>query len=175
MSELKSLLNEFDISLSDDDEMDRRDDKSRDRGEIDFDDYDGEGEESGEFDMSGDEGEGEFGGDDEGEFGEEGEFDDEGDEEGEFAGEKRVDITDKLKAMLQRRGEAGGEDGEMNGDEELPSLGDLDLDDEDGELGMDDDEDLDFDYNAFKNGEESRRPKSDEDDEGEFNFSGFSR
>jgi hypothetical protein len=156
MSELKSLLNEFNISVSDEEEMNDDDKISKDRGEIDFDNDEKDGVDFDEFDGENDNTEEDF-----------------GEEEGEFAGEKRVDITNKLKAMLQRRGEEDGDESENSGQEELPSLDHLDLDDTDSELEADDDDDLDFDYNAFKNDQEISHDSDDE--ESEFDFSGFSR
>jgi len=171
MSQLKELINEFDIKLSGDDDEDEfgREGRRHERGmgddELDMDSGDDElgmdtGDES-EFDMDYDDPEHDRG-----------EIDMGGEEGGEdtFAGEKRTDITDKLRSMLQRRsipGEEGGEEGEM--DTDLPSLDDLDLDDED-ERGLDDEEegDPDFDYDAFSD-KPSRSP-DDDDESVEFDF-----
>jgi hypothetical protein len=187
MSELKNIINEFNIKLSNDDmggedEMRRRNpEHQRDRGDIDFDGFDGEGEEGfggpeGPENFDGGEDSGEFGGSedsmgDDDPFGGEGPESDIDGEEEEFAGEKRVDITNKLKAMLQGRGEIGDGD-DPSADEELPSLDSLDLDDAEGDID-DDDDDLDFDYDALNNKDPDSR--EDEDDEKEFSFSNFSR
>lgn len=89
-------------------------------------------------------------------------------EEDMFAGEKRVDITNKLKAMLQGR-DMGDETGEPDDEAQLPSLDDLDLDsDEDESDRGSDDEDPDFDYDAFS---DEREPSKENDDENvEFDF-----
>jgi len=87
-----------------------------------------------------------------------------------FAGEKRTDITHKLKQMLKNRGMYKDleSDNDGEGSEELPDLDDLDLDlsaDSDYE---EDDEDPDFDYSAFSD-ERKSDPESDKEDN-EFNF-----
>jgi len=85
-----------------------------------------------------------------------------------FAGEKRTDITHKLKQILQNRGMdfKSGEDEE--GNEELPDLDDLDFDLSTDSDYEEDDEDPDFDYSVFSDARDSD-PKSDKEDK-EFNF-----
>lgn len=153
---VKNMLQEA-TSFNFDTENEIDQERNRDHGEIDFDDYDGEDEPS-------------FGDEEEMDMGDDGEAE-------EFAGEKRVDITNKLKAMLQNRGETGTEGEDPSMDDQIPDLSDLDLEDED-DLNMDGDDDLDFDYDAFddESSEEEPKRRPDEDGEdGEFNFSSFSR
>ena len=83
-----------------------------------------------------------------------------------FAGEKRVDITNKLRAMLQGREDLEG--GESDEESELPSLDDLDLDSED-DFDREEDEDEDFDYDAFSD-KEGRRFDDEDDERVEFDF-----
>lgn len=196
MSELYNIINEFDVRMTDNKEDDTentgldfekefgpdRHGKSMKGDDVNGrDDIEGlDSPENGEMSFDGDSDDGEdFGmnyGDGEDRGPEGMSYDDEGSEDDDmFAGEKRTDITHKLKQMLQNRGMykdlEGGEDDEEGG-EELPDLDDLDLDlsaDSDYE---EDDEDPDFDYSAFSDERDSEsEPESEEDDEDvEFNF-----
>lgn len=151
MGELTKILKEFDIRFADaDDDEDRSefsfggdmddndmedgmgdDDRVIDfrgsKGDHDDMDYDDEDMEDDDMDYDDDR---------------EGMDDDDMGDDDTFAGERRVDITDKLRKMLGMDDENGEEGEEMNRD--MPSLSDLDLDsDEEDEDG--DEEEFDFD------------------------------
>lgn len=177
MKELYSIINEFDVRMTDDREEDRDDDTGLDFEKEFGPDRHGKSMTGDEIDGGepGDDfGDEEFaGGDPEDGMGDmDGEEPEYGDAEGDdemFAGEKRTDITHLLQKMLQRRGI--GDDGEEGPEgaetSELPDLDDLDLDlsaDSDYE---EDGEDPDFDYSAFS---DKGAPKEDDDEEVDFNF-----
>lgn len=148
MGELDKILQEFDIRFADrDDDDDRSEftfDAGRDEEGMEDDDrvIDFRGEMGdGEHDDSGF-GDGEDMDDGHGDHGDM-DFEDEDDEDDTFAGEKRVDITNKLRSMLGL--DDSGE--EMDGDEQerfTPSLSDLDLDSEEEE-----EDDGEFDFDVF--------------------------
>jgi len=146
MGELDKILQEFDIRFADRDDDDDRSEFTFDAGrneegmEDDDDrviDFRGEMGDDEHSDMDFDDGEDMD--DDHGDM----DFGDEEEDEDTFAGEKRVDITNKLRSMLGL-----DDDGEEMSDDEqerfTPSLSDLDLDSED-----DDEEDGEFDFDVF--------------------------
>ena len=112
MSELHNILKEFDIKMFDRDDEDRRDDESPsdefdfdlssdstedELGDFERDPFNDEDDEFGNFRPSGDDGEL----DSEMPSGLQADDDDD-DLEGEFGGERKVDITDRLKKLLAR-------------------------------------------------------------------------
>jgi hypothetical protein len=158
MNKAIELLQEFDIRLDDDRESrrgrDRMDDPRMDRGREERPPI---GDEDDDFDF-------EIGGrDDRGELDDvEGEdipsgLSDVDDDDGTFGDERKIDITDRLKKLLSRRGEDEIDDHRgMDRDDEL-RLSDFDDDDDDLD-DFDLDSDLDDDLGAMRR---ERRPEPD--------------
>ena len=134
MGELSNILKEFDIKFSD-----RDDHEDMERSEFSF------SQDAGEEDHDDDMDRGDMNdlGDDDRkiDFRDETDGSDNNMTDDTFAGERRVDITDKLRSMLGLDKETD----DMNGEERYaPSMSELDLDSED-----DGDDDQEFDFDVF--------------------------
>lgn len=129
MGELTKLLQEFDIRFDS-----REDDEER--NEFSFGDHDGHDDHEGSDDRVIDFRDGEGDGPEMNMDHDHDDHDDHEEDEDEFAGEKRVDITNKLRSMLGLDDE--GEEREEEEERYTPSLSDLDLED-------DNEEEFDFD------------------------------
>lgn len=139
MNEVHKLLQEFSIRMNDRDDRDDRDrPRDPDMGDDDEFDFDlGSDGEDDEFDSRGYD-DSEFDDRDPDLDGEPGmdssyddfpdSLDDVDDGDGEFGGERKVDITDRLKQLLRRRGEGDDEFGDEF-DGESPELNLSDIDD----------------------------------------------